>query len=244
MGRYGSRKITTTNMFGEGCIKSYPSDTEILCATTLGEYFDNSRGYDKSKMDEHQVCDGDMKQSPIDFLNVQYLVGVMTLSSEEIIRDFSFPDKYFSTCGFSKPLNESMHLRLMSSASAITRFHSESSFWNVLLVGAERRWYLISPGVALNISSTPNSRYKANDNMTDWVENVFPELRQNRLAVEVVQRTGDVIFIPYSWSFVTSGRGDLIDLSHNFCVIPQYPTVFGQVPVGVRMYGDLGASHH
>jgi len=237
MNRYGTYRLNTKDRFGR-CEEADLEFTESPCSITLAEYFDTSRNYGSSDASHEDTCvrsDG----LSCDALTAHELVGSIALSSEEIIQDMMFPQKFFSLCDLPNTLRGSMRLQVMSSNSAVTRFHSESAMWNVLLVGVARHWYLLSPGVALNISSTPNHRYNANGDMSDWIENIFPLLRKNRLAVEVVQRTGDVIFIPYSWSFVTSGEGDLVDFSHNFCVLPENPSVFGQVPVGVRMYGNL-----
>ena len=123
--------------------------------------------------------------------------------------------------------------------NTVTPSRSESALWNVLLVGPVRHWYLISPGAALNISSNSEGRFPLKTDFENWVQVIFPELRKRRLATEVVQRTGDVVFIPYSWSFVTSGQGEMIDFTHRFCVLPENPSVFGQIPTGIRMYGHV-----
>lgn len=231
LSRYGSLELNISDSYG-----LCKEDMGDLCKATFNEYFENSRrleNIDARATSPHLTCD---------MLGTHSLVGYMTVRRDDkIVEDVRLPQKFFSVCGLPSrsPLDGSLHLRVMSSTYAVTPFRSESAMWNVLLVGSIRHWYLVSPGAALNISSSGDRRFHSNGDFDKWVQNIFPELRKQRLAVEVVQNTGDVVFIPYSWSFVTLGQGDMIDLTHNFCVLPENASIFNQVPVGVRMYGHM-----
>lgn len=242
LSRYGSLRLNVSDIYG--ICEEYDKER---CFVTVKDYFRNSRRqgkFDGSSDTCTLTSDEKSQANPsCDVLGTHSLVGHMAVRGQDdvITDDVHLPPKFFSVCGLPSPLEGSMHLRVMSSSYAVTPLHSESAMWNVLLVGLFRHWYLISPGAALNISSNSDRRFHSNGDFDSWVQKIFPELRKHRLAVEVIQKTGDVVFVPYGWSFVTLGQGDMIDFTHNFCVLPEKQSVFGQIPTGIRMYGHVTA---
>ena len=230
LSRYGQMSLETTTAnfsYAEG-----GSDT-------IENVFKKSKMHD----DRHTVLDtcplsSEQKHATCDGVrNSFFRTGTSMLRNDSFLsQDIVIPRKFFNICSLSKIVANTTYLRVMSSSLHLSPLQRESAFWNVLLVGAVRHWYLMSPGVALNISSDLNIQ---EDSVENWLKIKFPELRRKRLAVEVIQRTGDVLFLPYGWSYLILSEGDIIDLSHNFCVLPNNTSVFGQIPVGLRMYGHV-----
>jgi hypothetical protein len=149
---------------------------------------------------------------------------------------------FFDAC----PL-PSVTLRIYSGFISGLPLRSHSAAWNVLLEGASRVWYFISPGTALDLilsidELNQNSEFdrenplKPELSLEEWENKILPLLRKHKVVASVIQRLGDVIFIPHGWSYVMIGSDGDIDTMTTICESTSQ-SAFDQVPIGVRLYG-------
>jgi hypothetical protein len=157
-------------------------------------------------------------------------------------------DHFFEGCLHRSPIE----LRMSSGHITGTSLRSHSAAWNVLLLGRTRTWYFLSPGTALDlmISLASNETkqipmgldledpLKPELSPQEWVKRVLPFLRKNKLVATIRQRLGDVIYIPHGWSYVIVGSSDAIETTTPICESSSQ-SIFHQVPVGHRLYGNL-----
>ena len=172
----------------------------------------------------------------------QNSVATSVLPSDMIRSDFSLSreEDYFQVC-LKESLPGNVYLRAAVGKVVSTPLSASTAAWNVLLVGEKRHWYLLSPGAA--VIATDENMLFANTHPQEWVKSVFVKLRRRRLAVEVIQFRGDVVFIPHGWYFLSISAGEVIDLTNHFCILPGNVSVFEQIPTGIRVYGNRQATN-
>mmetsp|Transcript_22376 Transcript_22376/g.32609 ORF Transcript_22376/g.32609 Transcript_22376/m.32609 type:complete len:671 (+) Transcript_22376:76-2088(+) len=248
---YGNMEVNVTS----GCETEEKAEVkcfgEVVDTTTVRKYLERqaeveeclssnpsahtSSGIGNNDLDLRGSSSGKYGVECCDQLSYQESIAVSVVA-EDVLHDFSISSSVdlFNIC-FAAPLVGTVQLRLSSGKVVGTPLQSNSAMWNVLLAGRERRWYMLSPGAALN--ATYDKKLHGDISPYEWATTVFPRLRKRRLAVEVVQRVGDVMFVPHGWSHFTLSSGEVIDLSTQFCTLPGNISVFEQVPTGIRMYG-------
>jgi hypothetical protein len=153
-------------------------------------------------------------------------------------------NNFFDAC----PLLASVNLRIFTGFISGLSLRSHSAAWNVLLEGGPRRWHFISPGAALDLilpfgELDPDSKFdrenplKPELQLGEWESQILPLLRKSKVVASVMQRLGDVIYIPHGWSYVVIGADGDIDATTTICESSSQ-SVFHQVPIGVRLYGS------
>jgi hypothetical protein len=94
---------------------------------------------------------------------------------------------------------------------------SHNASWNLLLVGA-KRWYFLPPGEAENATEIEKVAFPHSISPKDWIEFVLPKLINAGISVSsLLQRPGDVVFVPHDWMYITIHLADSIDFSQEFC---------------------------
>jgi histone arginine demethylase JMJD6 len=103
-----------------------------------------------------------------------------------------------------------------------------TSAWNALIVG-HKRWALFPPG------SVPKSVLKPKDvnSAVRWFDRVWPatqeaawEAQGYPKPIEVVQRPGEVVFVPSGWWHVVLNLDFTVAVTHNFCSTSNFAEVF------------------
>jgi hypothetical protein len=254
LGEYGQLAVNVTAACGQADIAEGACFSGVTHTVSLASYLQRAEdvttclvnaqtaatGAD-SRADVCVEADGSSvpceQPSCCDLLPEQTSLAVSTLPLWLIEADFTLWKAVdpFTIC-LKQALAGNVELRVARARVVVTPPTSSSAFWNVLLAGEQRHWFLLSPGAALTVSTERKLRADSMHPL-EWVRSVFEQLRKKRLAVETVQRVGDVVFVPHGWQHVTVAAGEIIDLTFRFCTLPGNRTVMEQIPTGMRVYG-------
>ena len=85
--------------------------------------------------------------------------------------------------------------------------HRHGAAVNALVVGT-KRWFLFPPWL-------PNWGHDAfGMEVSEWVERVLPSLRTQGIApIELIQRSGMVVYVPPEWGHAVLNHGDVVGVS-------------------------------
>lgn len=75
-------------------------------------------------------------------------------------------------------------------------FHQHRQSYNELIHG-EKHWYLYAP------NSMPEEGFSPWETHIDWLKIVFPRLTSREKPIEIIQRAGEVLYIPEGWYHAT-----------------------------------------
>ena len=91
---------------------------------------------------------------------------------------------------------------LMGRALAGAHVHAHGAAWNVLVHG-EKRWFLFPPETPQHIAVVLRAaglEPKFGLPALEWFRTEYQVLKRSRIApLEVIQRPGDVIWVPEKW---------------------------------------------
>lgn len=240
---YGKLEVNVSGDCGRAEIAEGGCFSGVLHAESIASYLQREEHRQScavtntASVGEGVCLDDPASSLRCDMLREQTSLGVSTLPMAVIEDHFTLweADNPFTIC-FKKALVGNVELRVARGRVVFTPPASSSASWNVLLTGQKRHWYLLSPGAALAVSK--DSRLRADGkHPQEWISSVFVQLRKRRLAVEMVQQLGDVIFVPHGWLHITVSAGEVVDLTNRFCTLPGNRTVMDQIPTGMRVYG-------
>jgi hypothetical protein len=150
--------------------------------------------------------------------------------------DINIPD-IFKTCDENNN-NNTINLYIGPAGSGVP-FQTSSASWNLLITG-QKTWYFIAPGESENITGTSSLLEKNVNNFhiqssIEWVNNIMPELKKKGIVSEIIQYSGDVVFIPHDWYYLTLYHTDSISISQEFCT--SINTNHRMHPLGYSIYG-------
>lgn len=112
----------------------------------------------------------------------------------------------------------------------------QTSAWNALLHG-RKRWALYPPGC------TPpgvQAKSDAGGRVTEWSSplspiawytEVFPHLAPHQRPFEVLQRAGDIVFIPNGWWHMVLNLDETVSVTHNYCGVSNIASVAEELTI-------------
>lgn len=168
------------------------------------------------------------------------------VDSSDVSADFDNGEEAVTS---KKALLEPLQVHLGGLLSA-TSMHAHNATWNLLLSG-HQKWYLLPPGYnpqaelvlqSCELSAGGNGTRLAKARhcviaVRDWLQQVVPVWRSKQVLVEVVQRPGEVVFVPHNWYHVALSLTDTIAISQQFCTAVNSDTRVH--PIGSVIYGGV-----
>jgi ribosomal protein L31E len=143
----------------------------------------------------------------------------------ELMEEFEIPrlfwTDYFSLLGNHRP---NYRWLVMGPARSGTGFHIDpngTSAWNALLCG-RKRWIFYPPHVTyppgVTVGLHPDGQlasFEAPDPLK-WFYEIYPHLPANMRPVEVIQRAGDMLYVPAGWWHMVLNLEDTVSVTQNF----------------------------
>ena len=168
---------------------------------------------------------------------VGYCHNASLQESEKWNQDFKRPG-LFDVCKPAEFDNEPMGLIIGSIGSGEPLVYSNSSKWDLLIVG-KKKWYFIPPSFRSYIHAIPNADladFHVKSSI-EWLQAFYTAYKQEYIISETTQYPGDVVYIPPGWLYVTLNLADTISVSQEFC--KQYRTSERIVSLGHSIYGGV-----
>ncbi|KAI8082870.1 uncharacterized protein BX664DRAFT_339297 [Halteromyces radiatus] len=180
------------------------------------------------------------------------------LDSGSLLDDYEVPDYFaddlFKLAGSQR--RPPYRWLVIGEARSGTGIHTDplgTSAWNALLKG-HKRWALFPPNTPKNIVDPPMKPYDHEG--VSWFSQVFPKfhmrddptdvrtLGQRLGMVEVLQRPGEIIFVPGGWHHVVMNLDMTIAVTQNFCSPTNAEYVYlstrhSRPKLGARLYRRL-----
>ncbi len=173
---------------------------------------------------------------------VGYCRNASLQEPEKWKQDFKRPSM-FDICKPAEYDNEPMELIIGSIGSGEPLVYSNSSKWDLLIVG-KKKWYFIPPSYRAYIFAIPNADlgdYHVKSSI-EWLQAYYQVYKQEHIISEVTQYPGDVVYVPPGWLYVTLNLADTISTSQEFC--KQYRSSERIASLAHSIYGGFDYNKH